>query len=100
MPIGDRPTGHDIMAGTDPVRAVAAYARLASLIGIRLLPLRGVFAAADQTADTELRAFVATVEAERLAGVTRFAERLAELGALRVPADRARDVLFLRPRPT
>lgn len=97
--IGDRPAGRSVLAETDPVRAVAAYAVLAAAIGMRLLPLRGVFAAADQTADAELRSFVRTVEAERLAGATRFAQRLADLGGLRVDVDQARDVLFLLIAP-
>ena len=97
--IGDRPAGRNILTETDPARAVAAYAVLAAAIGVRLVPLRGVFAAADQTADAELQSFVQTVEAERLAGATRFADRLAELGGLRVDVERARDVLFLLTAP-
>jgi AcrR family transcriptional regulator len=97
--LGERPDARRIMAEADARRAVAAYATLAATIGMRLIPLRGVLAAADQTADAQLRAFADTVEAERLAGATAFARRLQELGALRVDVERARDVLFLLIAP-
>ena len=98
VPLAQRPQAAAILAEHDLRRAVAAYAVLAADLADRLAPLLAVLLSARHS-DPQLEEFVATIERERLAGNQRFAEHLQESSDVAVPADVARDVLWLYTAP-
>ena len=92
----DRPGAAALRAETDPRRFLAGYAALGRGLIERLGPLLRVLLAGARAGDPELRAFVDTVNAERLTGAGQIADRLASLGVLRdgMTVERARDVIW------
>jgi AcrR family transcriptional regulator len=96
VPFGERPEVRAAYAETDPRRFLAAYAGLGRLLLDRLGPLLRVLLAGARSGEPDLLAFVDTVNAERLAGTTMVARRLAEIGGLRpgLSVERARDAIW------
>jgi len=96
VPFAERPEVRAAYAETDPRRFLAAYAGLGRMLMGRLGPLLRVLLAGARSGEADLVTFVDTVNAERLAGTTMVARRLADLGALRpdLPVDRARDAIW------
>ena len=81
-------------------RMIAAYARGTTEIGARIAPLVAVAEAA-AGADAEIRALSADGHAQRLHGMTVFAQALAGRGALRpgLTVSEAADILWLLGGP-
>lgn len=92
----DRPELRMLREETDPRRLLLAYAAVGRLLLDRLGPLLRVLLAGANAGDPDLRAYIDTVNAERLIGTGMTARRLVQLGALD-PAreDRARDALWM-----
>ena len=94
VPFADRPEVVALQAETDPRRFLAGYAALGRGLIERLGPLLRVLLAGARAGDPELRELVDSLNAERLVGAGQVAARLAELGALRVDLDKARDSIW------
>lgn len=96
VPIAERPAVRAMAAETDPRRTVERYAALARELGARIGPLAAVLLDARGT-DTDIDAFLATIDAERLVGATAFVEGLVAKGGLRPGLDleQARDVVWV-----
>jgi AcrR family transcriptional regulator len=95
VPFARRPEVVALQAETDPRRYLAGYAALGRGLIERLGPLMRVLLAGARAGDPDLRELVATLNAERLAGVGQVVRRLEELGPLRVDAGRARDAIWM-----
>jgi len=95
LPAEHRPAIQAIIAEPDPRRQLAMYAATQPGIYRRSGPLLRVLVEA-VAADPELAEVWNELEAERLAGMTRFAQLLADRGALKpgLSVDEARDNLF------
>ena len=94
VPFAERPEVVALHAETDPRRFLAGYAALGRGLIERLGPLLRVLLAGARAGDPELRELVDRLNAERLVGAGQVAGRLAELGALRVDLDKARDAIW------
>ena len=94
-PVEQRPAIQAVIAEPDPHRQLALYAATQPGIHARAGPLLRVLAGA-AAADPQLARVWEQLEAERLAGMGRFAQLLAERGALRpgLSVDEARDLLW------
>lgn len=94
--MADRPEMIAVREETDPRRMLLAYAHVGRLMLDRVGPLTRVLLAGARTGDPDLRAYVDTVNGERLVGTGRAARRLAEQGALRdgVSEQQARDAIW------
>ena len=99
-PVSARPEALAVREATGPEEAVAAYAGLCRGLTGRAGGLMRVVATA-RGGDPDLDAFVATVDAERLAGATMVARLWERHGWLRpdVDPDRARDVIWTLNSP-
>ena len=96
VPLADRPEVKALYAEPDPRRYLMGYAHLGRLLIERLGPLLRVLSAGARSGDPDLRAFVDTINGERLVGTGMGARHLAELGALRdgLSVERARDAIW------
>lgn len=94
--MADRPEMIAVREETDPRRMLLAYAHVGRLMLDRVGPLMRVLLAGARTGDPDLRAYVDTVNGERLVGTGMAARRLAEQGALRdgVSEQQARDAIW------
>jgi AcrR family transcriptional regulator len=101
VPIAQRPAAVAFRSEPDPRRKVRLYAESAGELAGRVGPLLHVVLAAARAGEPELRELVAALDGERLAGATRVAGHLAEIGALApgLTADRARDLVWLHISP-
>jgi AcrR family transcriptional regulator len=81
VPIDDRPAIRRVIDASDPAEALARYARSVAGTWGRVGALLAVLDSAP--AAPEIDRLRADLEAQRLAGMRRFAEHLAERGALR-----------------
>jgi AcrR family transcriptional regulator len=95
VPVDQRPAIQAIIAEQDPRRQLGLYAATQPGIHARSGPLLRVLAAASSV-DPELAQVWQELEAERLAGMLRFAQLLAGRGVLRsgLTVDEARDTLW------
>lgn len=96
VPLAQRPAFRDLMAETDPHRAVERYAGISGDLLSRVGPLAAALLSAARSADPELAGLAATISRERLIGATAFTDHLAGLTAL-APAltrEQARDVVW------
>jgi hypothetical protein len=98
IPIADRPQARAVRDATTPDAAIAAYAALARWLTDRAGALMRIALSA-RGGDPDLEAFVATVDAERLAGSGAAVRQWAERGWLREDAEKARDVLWTLNSP-
>ncbi|WP_448624771.1 TetR/AcrR family transcriptional regulator [Geodermatophilus sp. URMC 64] len=96
VPLAQRPAFRDLMAETDPHRAVERYAAISRDLISRVGPLAAALLSAARSADSELAELAETISRERLIGATGFTDHLAELGALAPGLTRelARDVVW------
>lgn len=96
IPMADRPELIAVREETDPRRMLLAYAHVGRLMLERIGPLLRVLFAGAWAGDPELRAYLDTVNGERLIGTGMAARRLAAQGALRdgVSEERARDAIW------
>jgi len=94
-PPDERPAIQAVIAETDPRRQLELYAATQPGIHARVGPLLRVLGEA-AAAEPELAEVSRQLEAQRLAGMGRFAQLLADRGALRpdLPVQDARDVLW------
>lgn len=94
-PVEQRPAIRAVIVETDPRRKLERYADTQPGIHARLAPLHRTLAEA-AAVEPELASVWEELEESRLRGMARFAEHLAEAGALRdgVTVDEARDVLW------
>jgi AcrR family transcriptional regulator len=94
-PVEQRPAIQAVIAEPDPHRQLALYAATQPGIHARAGPLLRVLAGA-AAADPQLARVWEQLEAERLAGMGRFAQLLADRGALRpgLSVEEARDLLW------
>ncbi len=94
-PVEQRPAIQAIISEPDPRRKIERYADTQPGIHARLGPLYGMLAEA-AAVDPELAGTREELETQRLHGMARFAQHLAETGALRagVTVEEARDVLW------
>lgn len=97
IPMADRPEMRRLREETDPRELLMVYARVGLLLLERLGPLVRVLVAGARDGDPDLRAYLDTVNGERLAGTTMTARRLAALGALRggLSVQRAADAIWM-----
>lgn len=95
VPVEQRPAIQAVIAETDPHRQLERYAATQPGIHTRAGPLLRVLIGAAAT-DHELGAVWDQLENERLAGMGRFAQLLADRGALRpdLSVEEARDLLW------
>lgn len=95
VPPDERPAIQAVIAETNPRRQLERYAATQPGIHARMGPLLRVLAEA-AAADPALGETARQLEGERLAGMGRFAQLLADRGALRpgIDVDQARDVLW------
>lgn len=95
VPPDERPAIQAVTAETNPRRQLERYAATQPGIHARMGPLLRVLAEA-AAADPALGETARQLEGERLAGMGRFAQLLADRGALRpgIDVDQARDVLW------
>ena len=95
VPVSARPEAIAVRDAPDPTAAATAYGRLAAAVTGRAGGLMRLVLHARGT-DADLEAFVATVDAERLAGATGITAAWADRGWLRegLDADRARDTMW------
>jgi AcrR family transcriptional regulator len=95
VPVDQRPAIQAIIAEQDPRRQLALYAATQPRIHLRSGPLLRVLVGA-ASADPDLAQVWDELEAERLAGMMRFAQLLAERGVLRsdLAVEDARDTLW------
>jgi len=100
VPLLERPLVRTGMAEPDARRMIAAYARSTTEVGARIAPLVAVAEAA-AGADAEIPALSADGHAQRLRGMTVFAQALADRGALRLglTVSEAADILWLLGGP-
>ena len=100
VPLLERPVVRAGMAEPDACQMIAAYARSTTELGARIAPLIAVAEAA-AGADAEIRAMSADGNAQRLRGMTVFAQALADRGALRpgLTVSEAADILWLLGGP-
>jgi AcrR family transcriptional regulator len=95
VPVEQRPAIAAVIAETDPYRQLQLYAATQPGIHARAGPLLRVLIGA-AAADPELAALWAQLENERLNGLGRFAQLLADRGVLRsgLSVEEARDLLW------
>jgi AcrR family transcriptional regulator len=95
VPVEQRPAIQAIVAEPDPRRQLALYAATQPGIHARSGPVLRVLTGA-ASADPDLAQVWAELEAERLAGMLRFAQLLAERGVLKagLTVEDARDTLW------
>jgi AcrR family transcriptional regulator len=95
VPVDQRPAIRSLIDETDPRRQMEGYADTQPGIHARVGPLMRVLAGAAAT-DPELAKVLQEMEDFRLAGMGRFAQLLADRGALRpdLSVEHARDVLW------
>jgi AcrR family transcriptional regulator len=95
VPVEQRPAIQAVIAETDPHRQLALYAATQPGIHARAGPLLRVLVGA-AAADAELAQVWTQLEDERLTGMGRFAQLLADRGVLRpgLSAQEARDLLW------
>ncbi len=100
VPVLERPLVRAGMAEPDARRMIAAHARGTTEVGARIAPLVAVAEAA-AGADAEIRALTADGHAQRLRGMTAFAQALADRDALRpgLTVSEAADILWLLGGP-
>jgi AcrR family transcriptional regulator len=96
IPLVDRPVFQEVLQADSPQAAFTAYAEVGQLLWERVGPLVRIAAG-----NGELRAFVATIEAERSTGVRRLVHHLAERFGLRpgLTEDRAADIVWVLAAP-
>jgi AcrR family transcriptional regulator len=96
VPLAQRPAFRDLLAETDPHRAVERYAAISRDLIARVGPLAAALLTAARGAEPELAELAATIGRERLAGATAFTDHVAGLGALssRLTREQARDVVW------
>jgi AcrR family transcriptional regulator len=86
VPLAERPQMRALVAETDPVAKVAAYARLArqvsERVGVVMAAIGAAGTGAGSGAGSEAAAIVERTGAERLAGVTAFVRHLESVGML------------------
>jgi AcrR family transcriptional regulator len=101
VPLVDRPIFQKVTRADSPRAALAAYAEVGQVLWQRVGPLVRVATAQAAAGDRELRAFVATIEAERSAGVRGLVEHLAGRFGLRpgLSAERAADIVWVLAAP-
>jgi AcrR family transcriptional regulator len=95
IPVEQRPAIAAVIAEADPRRQLERYAATQPGTHARMGPLLRVLAGAAAT-DADLAGVLRELEDFRLAGMGRFAQLLADRGALRpgLTADHARDILW------
>src|SRR5215813_11389767 len=95
VPVEERPAIKAVIDETDPRAQLRRYAATQPGVHARMGPLMRVLASAAAT-DPELAAVQQDMEEFRLAGLGRFAQRLADRGALRpgLSAQQASDILW------
>jgi AcrR family transcriptional regulator len=95
VPVEQRPAIAAVIAETDPYRQLELYAATQPGIHARAGPLLRVLIGAAAT-DPELADLWTQIESERLSGLGRFAQLLADRGVLRpeLSAEDARDLLW------
>lgn len=95
VPVEERPAIRAVIDETDPRRQVQRYAATQPGIHARMGPLMRVLAGAAAT-DPELARVQREMDDFRLAGLGRFAQLLADRGALRpeLSAEQARDIIW------
>jgi hypothetical protein len=101
VPVAERPALRALAADQDPRGKLVRYAALGRAMAERAGPLTSVLLDAARAGEPELRAFVATIDRERLAGATALATHLAEAGALApgLSVEGARDLIWLHTAP-
>jgi AcrR family transcriptional regulator len=82
VPMSDRPAVRAMLAERDPLRLVRMWVDMLLDVGARAAPIGAVVMAAADV-DPEVRALVATIHRESLAGATAFVTHLADAGGLR-----------------
>lgn len=97
VPLAERPEVQALLAEPDPRRYLMGYAQLGRQMLERLGPLYSVLVAGARAGDPDLRAFVDTVNGERLVGTGMAAKKLEAMGALRpgLSVDQARDAIWM-----
>jgi AcrR family transcriptional regulator len=100
VPAEERPAIQAVIAERDPRRQLALYARTQPGIHARQGPILRVLAQA-AGADPELARVLEGLEEQRLGGLRRFAQLLADRGALRdgLSVDEARDLIWTLASP-
>ena len=95
VPVEHRPAIRAVITETNPRRQLERYAATQPGIHARMGPLMRVLAGAAAT-DSDLAEVLRELEYSRLAGMGRFAQLLADRGALRpdLAAEQARDILW------
>jgi len=101
VPLADRPMFQKVMRADSPRDAFAAYAEIGKVLWERVGPLVQVATAQAAAGDRDLRAFVATIEAERTTGVRGLVHHLADRFGLRpgLTEDRAADIVWVLAAP-
>jgi AcrR family transcriptional regulator len=96
VPMLERPEIQAILAATTPREKIARYATFARMVGDRIGPLVSRLLAGARSGDADLAHFRATINRERLAGVTGIVGHLAETGCLPdgLALERARDIVW------
>jgi hypothetical protein len=101
IPMVDRPSVRAVLDAPTARESLACYAELGRAIAERVLPLVGMALAQAASGDAELASFAETIEAERAAGTTAAARRVAERFGLRdgVDVHMAQDILWALTSP-
>jgi hypothetical protein len=101
VPIVERPLFQKVLAAGTPRAALTAYAEVGQVLWERVGPLVRVATAQAAAGDPDLRAFVATVEAERGSGVRGLVQHLAGRFGLRpgLTEERAADIVWVLAAP-
>jgi AcrR family transcriptional regulator len=100
VPMAERPEFDELRNAADPRVAAAAYGRLAGWLAIRTAPLLRVILAS-RSGNSDVEAFAATIDAERLTGAT-FTIRMWQSNGWLQPeltTDRATDILWTLNSP-
>lgn len=101
VPLTARPLVQAVIDAADGRSCLAAYARMARVLGERTLSLVVVLLAQAATGDQDLREFTDTIESERATGTRNCARHVADRFGLRpgLDLDAAADILWTLTAP-
>jgi len=101
MPLRERPEFRAVAEATTGRECLAGYSAVGRMLSERLFPLVNVLLAQAAAGDTDLAAFVETIEGERATGTRNVATFVAERFGLRagLDVDAAADVLWALTSP-